>query len=134
MALDTKSIFEHDDGQVWLDAFESDGVSSVQSALTTLMEMDAGDYIPAMDAAHALAAAEMVAAARDDDTSRLPGSAIASFEQHRGDIDDADLASTGRKAVTRILKNSELKDDAEAGDDAEAWSDHVRELLERLKG
>jgi Domain of unknown function (DUF4259) len=134
MATDTTSIFEHDDAIEWLDAFESDGVASVQSALATLMEMEAGDYIPGLDAAYALAAAEMVAAARDEDTSRLPKQAIPAFKEDRGDIEDADLAASARKAVARILKNSELKDDAEAGDDAEAWTDHVRELLERLKG
>lgn len=134
MATDSQSIFEHDDAIEWLDAFESDGLASVQAALDVLMEMDAGDYIAGMDAAYALAAAEMVAAARDDDTSRLPKQAIAAFKEHRGDIEDADLASTARKSVARILKNSELKDDAEAGDDPEAWTDHVSELLERLKG
>jgi hypothetical protein len=130
----TSVTFEIDDAIEWLEAFESDGLNSVQSALDTLLEMDAGDYIEATDAAHGLAAAEMVAAARDDDTSRLPKSALAAFKEHKGDIEDADLAASARKVVARILKHSELKDEAEAGDDAEAWSDDVRELLERLKG
>ncbi len=130
----TSVTFEIDDATEWLEAFESDGLNSVQSALDTLLEMDAGDYIEATDAAHGLAAAEMVAAARDDDTSRLPKSALAAFKEHKGDIEDADLAASARKVVARILKHSELKDEAEAGDDAEAWSDDVRELLERLKG
>jgi hypothetical protein len=130
----TSVTFEIDDAIEWLEAFESDGLNSVQSALDTLLEMDAGDYIEATDAAHGLAAAEMVAAARDDDTSRLPKSTLAAFKEHKGDIEDADLAASARKVVARILKHSELKDEAEAGDDAEAWSDDVRELLERLKG
>ncbi len=126
--------FELDDAVEWLEAFESDGTGSIQSALDTLLEMDATDYIEGTDAAHGLAAAEMVAAARDDDTSRLPKSVLAAFKEHKGEIDDADLASSARKVVARILKNSELKDEAESSDDAEAWTDDIRELLERLKG
>lgn len=126
--------FELDDAVEWLEAFESDGLGSVETALETLLEMEATDYIEATDAAHGLAAAEMVAAARDDDTSRLPKSVLASFNEHKGEIEDAELAASARKVVARILKNSELKDEAEAGDDAEAWSDDIRELLERLKG
>ena len=126
--------FELDDAIEWLEAFESDGLASVQSALDTLLEMEATDYIEGTDAAHGLAAAEMVAAARDDDTSRLPKSVMTAFKEHKGEIEDADLASSARKVVARILKNSELKDEAESGDDAEEWGDDVRELLERLKG
>ncbi len=126
--------FEIDDAVEWLEAFESDGAASIQATLDTLLEMDATDYIEATDAAHGLAAAEMVAAARNDDTSRLPKSIHAAFKEHKGDIDDANQASAARKVVSRILKNSELKDEAEAGDDAEEWADDIRELLERLKG
>ena len=126
--------FELDDAVEWLEAFEADGLASVQSAFDTLIEMEPADYIEATDAAYGLAAAEIVAAARDDDTSRLPKSAHAAFKEHKGEIEDADLASSARKIVARILKNSELKDEAEAGDDAESWSDDIRELLERLKG
>ena len=126
--------FEQDDAVEWLEAFESDGLASVQSALDVLLEMEPSDYIETMDAAYGLAAAEMVAAARDDDTSRLPKAALAAFKEHKEEVAEADLASSARKIVARILKNSELKDEAEAGDDAETWSDDVRELLERLKG
>ena len=126
--------FELDDAIEWLEAFESDGLASVQTALDTLLEMEATDYIEGTDAAHGLAAAEIVAAARDDDTSRLPKTAIAAFNEHKGEIGDADLAASARKIVARVLKNSELKDEALSGDDAEAWTDDVRELLERLKG
>lgn len=126
--------FEIDDAVEWLEAFESDGAASIQATLDTLLEMDATDYIEATDAAHGLAAAEMVAAARDDDLSRLPKNIHVAFKEHKGEIEDADLAAAARKVVARILKNSELKDEAEAGDDAEEWTDDIRELLERLKG
>jgi Domain of unknown function (DUF4259) len=128
------ATFDLDEATEWLEAFESDGLASVQTVLDTLLELEATDYIEKTDAAHGLAAAEMVAAARDDDLSRLPKSIVTAFREHKGDIEDADLAASARKVVGRILKNSELKDEAESGDDAEAWTDDVRELLERLKG
>jgi Domain of unknown function (DUF4259) len=126
--------FNLEEAVEWLEAFESDGAASVQAAFDTLLEMDATDYIEGTDAAHGLAAAEMVAAARDDDTSRLPKAALSAFKEHKGDVEDADLAASARKVVVRILKNSELKDTAESGDEAEEWTDDIRELLERLKG
>lgn len=126
--------FDLDDAVEWLEAFESDGLASVQSAFGTLLEMDATDYIEGTDAAHGLAAAEIVAAARDDDVTRLPKTALAAFNEHKDDVADADLAANARKIVTRILKNSELKDEAEAEDDADDWTEDLRELLERLKG
>jgi Domain of unknown function (DUF4259) len=134
MAVSNFSIFEHDDAADWIGAFESDGVSSVKAALDLVVEADTGSYIEIADAAPALAAAEIVAAARDDDASRLPKSLKAAFKEHRGDVEDEDLASAALKAVRRVLKNSELKDQWDEAGDGEDWADDVSELLERLKG
>jgi antitoxin (DNA-binding transcriptional repressor) of toxin-antitoxin stability system len=134
MAGPDYSIFEHDDAADWLGSFESDGLSSVKAALDLVAEADAGSYIEIADAAPAMAAAEIVAAARDDDASRLPKAVKAAFKEHRGDVEDADLVSEALKAVRRILKNSELKDQWDEAGDSEEWGDHVSELLERLKG
>jgi antitoxin (DNA-binding transcriptional repressor) of toxin-antitoxin stability system len=134
MAGPDYSIFEHDDAADWLGSFESDGLSSVKAALDLVAEAEAGSYIEIADAAPAMAAAEIVAAARDDDASRLPKAVKAAFKEHRGDVEDADLVSEALKAVRRILKNSELKDQWDEAGDSEEWGDHVSELLERLKG
>ena len=134
MAISNFSIFEHDDAADWIGAFESDGLSSVQAALDLVVEADAGSYIEMTDAAPAMAAAEIVAAARDDDASRLPKSVLATFKEHRGDAEDADLVSAALKSVRRVLKNSELKDQWDEVGDGEDWAEHVSELLERLKG
>jgi antitoxin (DNA-binding transcriptional repressor) of toxin-antitoxin stability system len=109
-------------------------LGSVKAALDLVAEAEAGSYIEIADAAPALAAAEIVAAARDDDASRLPKVIKAAFKEHRGDVEDADLVSTALKAVRRVLKNSELKDQWDEQGESEEWGDHVSELLERLKG
>jgi hypothetical protein len=134
MAVAEFSIFEHDDAADWIGSFESDGLASVKAALDLVAEAEAGSYIEIADAAPALAAAEIVAAARDDDAARLPKVIKAAFKEHRGDVEDADLVATALKAVRRVLKNSELKDQWDEQGESEEWADHVSELLERLKG
>jgi hypothetical protein len=126
--------FENDDATDWLEEFNADPVSAITSALSDVAELDVGDYVDATAAAYALAAAEFVAAARTEDMGRLPKSAIKTFKDHIDDINDADLASTARKAVSRVLKHSELKDSWTDGDDGQDWLDDVGELHEGLKG
>ena len=134
MAVSDYSIFEHDEAADWIGSFESDGLASVKAALELVADADAGSYIEIADAAPAMAAAEIVAAARDDDASRLPKAVKAAFKEHRGDVEDEDLVSVALKAVRRIVKNSELKDQWDEAGDAEDWAEHVSELVERLKG
>jgi len=84
--------------------------------------------------AYALAAAEVVAASRDGDMDRLPKDAIASVKENAAKINAAALLAPARKAVMRVLKNSELTEQWADTPDHEDWEDDVRELLERLKG
>jgi hypothetical protein len=76
-------IFDDDEVTDWLVGFETDGVAAIEAALTTINEMDKDDFIEASDASFALAAAELVAAARDEDHGRLPKTIHASLESHR---------------------------------------------------
>jgi hypothetical protein len=134
MSGDGTGTFDNDDAMEWLGGFGSDGATAVQGALETITEMDPLDYLEADVAAHALAAAEIVAAARDGDTSRLPKDAHASLAENAAKINAAKLLPVARKAVNRVLKNSELREQWEDSPDIEEWEDDVRELLERLKG
>lgn len=128
------STFEHDDVADWLAGFETDGVPAIEVALATVNDMDSDDFIEATEAAFALAAAELVAAARDEDHSRLPKSLIPALEGHEDAINAAKLASSARKAVSRIIKNSELRDAAEEEGEGDEWEEDITELLERLRG
>jgi hypothetical protein len=134
MAAAGSQVFQNEDATDWLEEFNSDPVSALTAALTDVAELDAGDYVDATASAYALAAAEFVAAARTEDMGRLPKSAIKTFKDHMDDINDADLATTARKAVSRVLKHSELKDEHADGEDGQEWVDDVSELLEGLKG
>jgi hypothetical protein len=134
MSKASYTTFENDDATEWLEEFQSDPVSAITSALSDVAELDAGDYVDATAAAYALGAAECVAAARTEDLSRLPKAAVKTLKDNIDDINDADLAATARKAVSRVLKHSELKDSWTDGDEGQDWLDDVGELLESLKG
>ena len=128
------AIFEHDEVADWLAGFETDGAPAIEAALTAINEMDKDDFIEGSDAAFALAAAELVAAARDEDHSRLPKTLHAALEGHEDAINAAKLTGAARKAVQRVLKNSELKDAAEEEGEGEEWAEDIGDLLERLRG
>ena len=127
-------LFDDDEVSDWLVGFETDGAPAIEAALTVVNEMEKDDFIEAGDASFALAAAELVAAARDSDTSRLPKSIHAAIETHEDAVNAAKLASAARKAVQRILKNSELKDQADEAGEGDEWEENLGDLLERLRG
>ena len=126
--------FDNDEAMDWIGGFGADGANIIVEALEAITGLDPGDYIEQDAAAQAIAAAELVASARDGDTSRLPEDAVASLKENAGKINAAKLLAPARKALTRILKGSELKELWDDSPDAEEWEDCVRELLERLKG
>lgn len=127
------TAFQYDDVTDWLVGFETDGVTAVEAALNTVNELESEDYIEAADASFALAAAELVAAARDGDTSRLPSSIHAALEQHEDTINSGKLTAAARKAVQRVMRNSELKDAADEEGEGDEWAEDLSELLERLR-
>lgn len=124
--------FDDDDANDWLDSFESDGPTAIETALTTVTELGREEYLEAPEASHALAAAELVAAALTGEDDRLPDGFKPRFARHVDAINDADLTALARKAVLRVLRNSELKELWDDADDEE-WEEGVRDLLERLK-
>ncbi len=126
--------FDNDDAVEWISGFGSDGANAIEEAFEAINDLDPGDYIEADVAAHAIAAAECVAAARDGDVSRLPEDAVASLKENAAKINAAKLLAAGRKAVMRVLKASELREQWDDSPDGEDWEEGVRELIERLKG
>lgn len=132
MASGGTGTFDDDDAMEWLDGFESEGASAIETALTTVTELGREDYLEAPEASHALAAAELVAAALSGEDDRLPDNFRPKFAKYIDAINDAELTAQARKAVARVLRSSELKETWEdAGD--EDWEEGVRDLLERLK-
>ena len=133
-ATSPSAIFEHDDAIEWLEGFETDGPRAVEEALNAVEELEAGEYVEGQVAADALAAAEVVAAAREGDDSHLPESLTAAMDEHRDAVNEGAFSKPALKAVTRILRRSELKDQWDDDGDGDAALEEVRELQERLRG
>ena len=125
--------FENDDAMDWLQEFESGGAGAVESAFEAVTSLSDGDYLEAPDASMALAAAEIVAAARDGDTSGLPDTAGPMLARHQTSLIEDDIMDNARRAVTRVFKESELKELWQDSPDRVAWQEGLRNLVSRLR-
>jgi len=124
--------FENDDALDWVSELER--VSGPQILVAALHSIDPkAKYIDAPDCAVALAAAEVVAAARGHPVAALPAEVTRWIVRTRPRV-DTDLLAMARSAVTacRDGKNSELRDLWLEGD-GKAWLDDSAKLLARLK-
>ena len=100
--------FENDSAMDWTVEVEDHGVRAIHVALKTAAQTAPNDYLDSDEAFFAVAAAELVAAARDGNVSRLPAElkewlagAVAEFTDH-----DPRLAL---RALERVMAgNSEL--------------------------
>lgn len=122
--------FENDAALDWsAELAKSDGLIAVIDALKPAMaeavDIDVGE--------RALAAAEVVAAARGSgDRSRLPDS-VNAFLAAREDEVTAALVQLARKAVRRVATASELREMWLATEHAEAWLHETLNLYKRLE-
>jgi hypothetical protein len=125
--------FENDSARDWLADFEDEGADAVEDALMAVTDEDAPEYVEADEACCALAVAELVAAARTGDDSRLPEEARPTLDAHRDDMDVETLAPLARRAILRIRTSSELKDLCDETDDFDAWMSDLDALADRLR-
>lgn len=128
--------FENDDAAAWVHEFKNGGVTAVASALERVCGIADGEYLEAPEASAAIAAAEIVAAARDGDPSTLSQTAREAFARHRDPLIASHLSESARRAVERIRRRSELKDLWEEGDQSAKgndWCGEVDRLLRRLR-
>lgn len=106
-----------------------DGVELVHESLAAAVAADAGDWLEAHDAAAALAAAELVAAARGAPSPELAADAVDWAGRHRM---LAMLANGARCACRAVLGRSELAEMWEESGAAAAWKKAVEDLEVRL--
>ena len=125
--------FENDDAADWVFEFSSVGVEAVVSALDRVCKLAPDEYLEAPDALVAIAAAEIVAAAKDGDRSNLSESAREAFDRHQLSLAELPLLDQARRAVERVLAQSELRALWEEGEGGEVWLDAMAEMLARLQ-
>lgn len=124
--------FNNDDALDWLSEFESTGAEAAAEELESVSDMPEDEYLEAPQASAAVAAAAIVAAARDGDLSKLPQDARDALAQHRDYLLDPQLAEQARRAVARIARQSELKELWEQGTGSGKWSREIADLSLRL--
>ncbi len=124
--------FQNPDAIAWVaELVESDGADLVVSAIDDVNEGDPGGPVGGAEAAIAIAAAEVVAAARGKPRKDIP-EAVRSWTKAKHLAHHYDLGRRARLAVERVLEDSELADAWTETEDADAWRADVEALLARL--
>lgn len=125
--------FENDDAADWVYEFESSGIAAVTSALDRVCSLVPDEYLEAPEASVAIAAAEIVAAARDGDVSSLSESTRDALAKNRLSFAGLPLLKRAETAVERVLARSELKKLWEEGERGDVWLGAMATLLARLR-
>jgi hypothetical protein len=124
--------FENDDALDWVnDCVRSTGPKVVASTLYVALDPK---YLEAPEASSAIAAAEVVAAARGKPGARLP-TEVQAWLRQQSQTEMAKLAPTAAKAVERILSGpeSELQALWKESKDYSSWQRSMQDLLVRLR-
>ena len=125
-------VFENDDAGDWVWELEDDNDMSVlHEALAAAVDTPLDEAVEAADASNALAAAEIVAAARGHHGAELPSEAREWIGRNAGLV-DARTVALATAAVERVSINSELTELWEEAESDE-WSLVVSGLLDRQR-
>lgn len=124
--------FENDDAADWVHEFEQSGVAAVRSASEAVSKLGDNEYLEAPEASMAIAAAEVVVAARDGDQSSLSEGARECFSQFQASLTGADLLELARRAVARTRRQSELKELWQESAQCQSWLREIDRLSSRL--
>ena len=124
--------FENDDAADWVIELEDQGTDAISTALDAVDGLAAENHLEAPEACIALAAAEFIASAKDGDTSNLSDHAEKLFAKIEDDIDFESFRDQARRVISRILKDSELKELWDESEHAADWQIDVERLSERL--
>ena len=124
--------FENDDALDWAaQCTQSSGPPAVAAALKAALS---ADFIEAPDGAMAIAAAEVVAAARGKPGAKLPDT-LRAWLQRQPQSQIARLAPLAQQALARVngsADQSELKQ-LWSGKDAQTWNKLMANLAARLR-
>jgi len=123
--------FDNDDAADWVFAFEEEGAGLVAATLTAALD-ETDDHLDASVCCEALAAAEMVAAAKTGDMTHLSEEAAAALKGKADGLASPENIELAREAVTRIKTDSELRDLWEEAEEFADWTGDVEGLAARL--
>lgn len=121
-------VFDNDDAMDWVCELEDATGPEILGETFDLVPSDLEEYVEMPEASSALAAAEVVAALLGKPSTDLPEDVTKWIGANRG-LKVASLVRKAKRAVRRVLDNSELAD--EWGDDPD-WQVRGDDLLRRL--
>lgn len=124
--------FENDDASDWLADFcNSPDGELTSTALSTVAEMSATDYLEAPECSVGIAAAEVVASQKGAANPNLNDEAKKCLANLESKVDPG-LVSLALKALERIKTNSELKELWDESENPAEWYQAVGNLEARL--
>lgn len=128
--------FENESAAAFAQEVQQDGLPALPEALEVVLDPDL-DYLEAEEAARALAAAEILAAVLDGQTTHLTDAGLRVWVQQADASALAPWRTLAQEAVRRVLApDSELPDlwadEADTAAQGEAWQQQVMALQQRL--
>jgi Domain of unknown function (DUF4259) len=123
--------FENDDAQNFLGELGSKEPEDLKLILAHAADHEG--YLEAPDSSVAIAAAEVVAAAKGHPTPSVPARISEWIGRFEG-APSVEMTELARRAVERVRLNSELKDLWLEAEGLNEWSAVLRDLEGRLKG
>ncbi|HSO30946.1 MAG TPA: DUF4259 domain-containing protein [Labilithrix sp.] len=127
-----EKAFENDSALDWLADLEAEGVDALRDLLASVADTDDEEYLDVDDGAAAIAAAEIVAAARGRGRDRLTKEVIGWLDDNASDLVAEDLVLACRAVERVVAGSSELRELWEEGGSDSPWHADVRTLLTRL--
>jgi hypothetical protein len=122
--------FENDSANDWSGALTgASDFAAIDAAIKSVVKSKAGSSIELDDAIEAVAAAEIIASARGQNSVALP-SHIANWLAEQDYQPTDDIAARAAQAVERIAEESELREQWEA---KSSWLKEMSGLAERLR-
>lgn len=120
--------FENDDALDFVGGLTPDSIEQQVRDALAAVHLDDGAQVDATASAHALAAAELVCAARGHLADDCPQDAVGLTKGLKA----ADLKDLACEAVSRVLLSSELVELWAEADEPEAWNRAITSLIDRL--
>ena len=121
--------FENDAALDWLSELEAYGIAAIRNTLEAVTGAIA--YVDADEAQFAVAAAEVVAAARGNGGDELPEEVGVWINAHAAKVSGQD-AVLARNAATRVRDSSELQELWDDNGPDNDWKHHIGGLIVRL--
>ncbi len=125
--------FDNDTAKEWLiELMSGESTSAILRAIVNVAKLPATDYLQAPECEIAVAAAELVVAARGNPSSHLPADA-SNWIANRKFVAGKEVVAMALKVLRRIEENSELKEVWSETNSANDWKRSISDLKRRLE-